>query len=209
MSALRVTLLSDGRSDRALQYVIQWLFDDLFDDIVEVTWADLNVVREPPKALPDRARVAVELHPCDVLFVHRDAERESVTARENEIRDALARERLPVVCVIPVRMTEAWFLFDAAAIRRAAGNPSGTVPLNLPSLSSVEDLPNPKAVLHDALKAASELRPRRRQQLNVGSAFHALAGGIDSFAPLRELAAFQHFEASVRSVVTALRQANA
>jgi hypothetical protein len=34
--------------------------------------------------------------------------------------------------VVPVRMTKAWLTVDEAAIRKAARNPLGTAPLELP-----------------------------------------------------------------------------
>ena len=54
------------------------------------------------------------MYPCDLLFVHRDAERESIEQREKEIRESLEKSAMertpPVVRVIPVRMQEAWLL---------------------------------------------------------------------------------------------------
>ena len=60
-----------------------------------------------------------------------------------QIRRAL--EGMPVrhVLVIPVRMTEAWLLIDELALRRAAGNPNGRNPLDLPALKDLEALPEP------------------------------------------------------------------
>ena len=63
--------------------------------------------------------------------MHRDAEREFARTRLAEIEAAIksateaALELIAVKCVriVPVRMTEAWFLFDEAAIRRAANRP--------------------------------------------------------------------------------------
>ena len=50
--------------------------------------------------------------------------------RKNEIERAVAEAfqagQPPAwASVIPVRMREAWLLFDETAIRKAAGNPSG------------------------------------------------------------------------------------
>ena len=76
----------------------------------------------------DRVQPACDFYPCDVLFIHRDADKEPHTVREKEIRNAVA-EALPnelapsAVCVIPVRMMEAWLLFDEPALRKAADNP--------------------------------------------------------------------------------------
>jgi len=61
-----------------------------------------------------------------------------------------------VVPAVPVRMTEAWLLFDEAAIRRAAGCPNGSMPLELPSLKTSEDIPDPKTILHEALRKGQQ-----------------------------------------------------
>jgi hypothetical protein len=45
-------------------------------------------------------------------------------------------EDMPVVCVVPVRMMEAWLLIDEMAIRRVAGNPNGRIPIELPVLNN-------------------------------------------------------------------------
>ncbi|MEO1077329.1 MAG: hypothetical protein AAFX41_15395, partial [Bacteroidota bacterium] len=83
----------------------------------------------------------MEFYPCDVLFVHRDAENASHTAdRFGEI-DAGVRAAdldLPCIPIVPVRMSEAWLLFDEMALREAAGRPRGRMPITMPPLSKVE-----------------------------------------------------------------------
>jgi hypothetical protein len=139
-------------------------------------------------------------YPCEWLFIHRDAEKLSWEARYKEIEDALAalpNALPPVVCVIPVRMQEAWLLFDERAIRSAAGNPNGSYDLKLPRLRDLEGLPDPKTVLHDALRAASGLNARRREQFKPQQAAIRLADVIKDYVPLRELHAFQRLEADM------------
>jgi hypothetical protein len=121
LTFLTYTLLSDGSSDRALLPVLQWLLRAGSGRDFQSQWADLRRLRRPPKTLPERIQAALDLYPCDLLFVHRDAESEGWERRVEEIRQHL---RVPadqtVVCVVPVRMQEAWFLFDERAIRLAA-----------------------------------------------------------------------------------------
>src|SRR5437868_5724727 len=113
MSALRFTLVSDGGTDRALLPILRWLLIEhgIRGPIIE-QWADLGRLRVPPKALADRIRTGIDLFPCDLLFVHRDAETAPRENRLAEIGAAIPWMRdsgsLPFVCVIPVRMTEAW-----------------------------------------------------------------------------------------------------
>lgn len=160
---------------------------------------------DPPRDLSQRIERSLELYPCDVLFVHRDAERASVATRVREVDDALRRssnpETLPVVTVVPVRMTEAWLLIDEGALRVAAGNPRGRQPLRVPAVRELEGLANPKRVLHDLLREASGLRDRRRRlehfNRDLGRCVHRVAEQIENFSPLRQLGAFQALEHQV------------
>jgi hypothetical protein len=138
--------------------------------------------------------------------VHRDAERESHSYRVAEIGQAVqnAAENLgafpPVVCVVPVRMQEAWLLFEEDALRRAAGNPHGRQPLDLPHVRHVESLPDPKRILHDNLRAASGLSERRLKRFSVAVAASRVAEFIDDFSPLRALSAFRELENEVKAL---------
>ncbi|MFL6194243.1 MAG: hypothetical protein ACJ75H_08735 [Thermoanaerobaculia bacterium] len=143
------------------------------------------------------------LYPCDLLFVHRDAEGESHRTRIAEIRDNLrfsAPEQV-AVCVVPVRMQEAWLLFNERAIRSAADNPSGRMPLAIPSLDRLEDVANPKEALYGLLAAASGLRPGRLRRFSPAPRVHRLAELIEDFSPLRRLGAFQALEEELVAIL--------
>jgi len=96
-------------------------------------------------------------------------------------------------------MSEAWLLFDESAIRAASGNPNGKTKLKLPLPKAVEGLHDPKAVLRELVKAASEATGRRLQKLDTSNIPRTVAENIDDFAPLRQLSAFRDFEAEVRA----------
>jgi hypothetical protein len=152
--------------------------------------------------LTERIRKAVQSFPCDVLFVHRDAEREAPARRYEEIEEAVSEVGVePAVCIVPVRMTEAWLLIEEPAIRRAAGNPNGSGALKLPSLQRLESIPDPKETLHEALLAASESNGRRLKQFrrDLPMLKHRVSELIEDFSPLRRLSAFQQFERDVRA----------
>lgn len=206
MEALRYTLVADGSSDRALIPIITWaLRQQGVRMAIQPEWADLSRLPRRPRSLAERIDAALQLYPCALLCVHRDAEREPPANRRDEIVAALAtladdgRQLPPMVCVIPVRMQEAWLLFDGAAIRTAAGNPHGRSALELPQAARVERLPNPKKTLRDLLRQASGLSGRRLQQFDDRP--HRVADLVDDFAPLRALPAFQAFEAELHDVV--------
>jgi hypothetical protein len=98
-------------------------------------------------------------------------------------------------------MTEAWLLIDEGTMRYAASNPNGKVKLDIPSLKKVEDLPDPKNVLYELLRQASELSGRRLKNFNVYQVVHRLAELTVDYAPLRELSAFQKFEADLSELL--------
>lgn len=152
--------------------------------------------------MPDRIQAAMELYPCDLLFVHRDAESEGREARLAEIRKHLhLLAGRQAVCVVPVRMQEAWFLFDERAIRLAADNPAGRTPLSLPTFDRIESLPDPKELLFDLLRAASGLRPGRRHRFDPALRLHRLAELIEDFSLLRRLPAFRALEEDLQAVL--------
>lgn len=201
MDTLRYTLITDGSSDALLISIINWLLrDHLLSVGIDGNWADLGQLRTPPTTLADRARKAIELFPCDILFVHRDAENQSRQMRVNEIQNALAIS-IPYVCLVPIRMQEAWLLIDEGAIRYAADNPNGTAPLNLPAVNRLEDMPDPKTELYNNLKMASELSGRRLRRFYPNQRVHRVAEYIDDFSILRQLSAFEMFENELLEVL--------
>ncbi len=203
MKVLRHTLVSDGPTDANLIPIINWTLKEAVGvQLAEGMHAEFWRLPRKPANITERLVKAVELFPCEVLFVHRDAEKEEPIARFDEIRQAFgaARVRLPVIAVVPVRMLEAWLCFSEKAIRQASGNPNGKVALNLPPLKRIESCPNPKVDLREALLTASELSGRRRKKFDTETAFWRIVDCIEDFSPLRELPAFQAFEHSVRDL---------
>ena len=160
---------------------------------------------DKPKSLSEKIRLGVEFFPCDLLFVHRDAEKLPRVDRVGEIERALtdspASTGVPAVCVVPVRMTEAWLLFDEDAIRSAANNSNGKTSLVLPRPALTEQETDPKRVLYKAIQDASELNARRRQKLNLSHCARRVSTLIEDFSPLRALPAFRAVEESVCTIV--------
>jgi hypothetical protein len=203
MKRIRYALLSDGSSDRMLMPILDWLLHRHCPNYaLESEWADLGRLPRPPKTLPERIRVTLELYEPDLLFVHRDAEKQPFEQRHREIITALdGQTKPPTVCVIPVRMQEAWLLINEGAIRNAAGNPNGRRPLQLPQMGSVEELPNPKAVLFTLIRDACGLSVTRLKKQKPEKLAHRISQTIDDFAPLMELSAFHALEQELSGVV--------
>jgi hypothetical protein len=205
MTALRFTLLSEGSSDRALIPILLWALRQHSLRTFQAQWADLRGLRQPLRGLTRRLDATLQLYPCELLFVHRDADLAGLDARVREIEVAVqslgGKPDPPLVCVIPVRALEAWFLFDEGAIRRAADNPRGSVQLDLPQASEIETIPRPKEVLLDLLRTASGLSTRRRRGMRWHKQIHRIAELTADFSPLRQLSAFQAFEDNLRDLL--------
>ena len=208
---LRYTLVSDGPTDRVLLPIIAWVLE-------QIPWPDERQF-EPQFAeagelqkgagLAGKIESALRRYPCDLLFVHRDAESSDEAVRRHrleEIRLAMEGHSSCYVPIVPVRMVEAWLLIDRAAICHAAGNPNSRANISLPALRRLEDQPDPKALVHELLAEASELSGRRskafRAQMTYRRCF--IPDYISDFSPLRQLSAFREFEAETQRVIESL-----
>lgn len=203
----RYTLVTDGASDRALIPILNWVLGRV-PAIQQVGFVDqlaeLRDLRDPPKALAGRMERAVEDFPCDLLFVHRDAEGEAIEERVTEISRAAAQVAIGRhVPIVPVRMTEAWLLIDERAIRHAAGNPNGTAALDLPPLERLESEPDPKRALMRSLEQAAQKQGRRLQQFrrDIHRRRSRVADYIEDFSPLYALDAFRRFSRETETAI--------
>ncbi len=202
------TLLADGSSDKVLIHIIRWLLNDLYPKMtVSLQFADFTAWRDPPKTLKEKIFLAHENYPCDVLFVHRDAEKNSQKAiqeRKQEVADASTEKKGNIIVVVPIRMTEAWLLIDPEAIKKAAGNRYYKGKIVLPRLRDIENENDPKKYLLDLLKEASGLKGRQLSNFNGHQAIHWVAEYIETFEPLRELHAFKILEDDIKTTISQL-----
>ncbi len=209
---LRYTLLGDGTSDKALMPVLDWLLQHLAGSLpVEGMWADVARAPQKPANLRERVLFALDYFPADILFIHRDAEAQPPQLRHDEIRTVhdeighvLASQDTKAVAVVPVRMMEAWLLFDEQAIRFASGNPNGLVKLKLPKAKALESLPDPKKTLRGILEQASELQGRHRKKFDSSHGVQRVASSIGDFSPLLQLKAFQRLKSDLEAVLRQL-----
>ncbi|MCG3135501.1 MAG: hypothetical protein HMLKMBBP_03160 [Planctomycetes bacterium] len=194
-------LLADGRSDRALVPIIELAMREhlraFTTRLTEFRVHDTRV--DVARSVRDAAVGMV----ADLMFVHRDAERQSLDVRRAEI----GRPRGGCVRVVPVRMTEAWLLVDEPAIRSAAENPRGTHDLGIPPLRRLESLPDPKRELRNALICAyGDHGVRRREQFErrLPDKSVIVAERIAGTGALRKLSSFAAFEADLLAAVREL-----
>lgn len=198
MERVTATLVTDGSSDKLLVPLIELLFSAHTELAYQVNCAE----GLPPLSSGLRARIdsALDLFPCDFLFVHRDAEGVDAMVRQQEIETNWlgSQQTATLICVVPVRMTEAWLVANEKPIRLAVGNPNGTQSLGLPAVRDVESLPDPKKILFEALKAASGLNASRKRRFNPHQYRHRVSELTDDLEPLRKLSSFRHLEAQVQ-----------
>ena len=200
---LTYTLLADGSSDRTLMPIINWTLEQIPNIRFNAQYAEHTL--KPSKGLFRRAEAAVKFYECDILLVHRDAEMLAVSSRIDEIKQHLISLNKPYIPIVPIRMTEAWLLIDEQAIRTAANNPNGTNKLEIPKIGRLESIPDPKSVLFEKLKLASELPSGRLHKFKPEYCRHRVAELISDFSPLRSLSAFTQFENDLIACVQALK----
>lgn len=193
MKIVQYTLLADGTSDFALIPIINWLISCHFPSLrfqAEVVRNLGNVSTN----LSARIEASLKQFPCDVLFIHRDAESETHEARRSQVCSAVSSATLNFVPIVPIRMTEAWLLSDEQGIRAAANNRYGTEKLHLPRKIQWESTPDPKNVLFDALCRASGKSGRALKKFVPSRHRHRVAELTPDFSQLRGLQSFDDFE---------------
>ncbi len=200
------TLLSEGSSDKALIPILDWLLHQILPENISVNgkWADLRLLPDPPKSLEKKISLSVSLYPCNVLFVHRDADKSGYLKRKEEIENALSKcdnLNIDYVCVIPVRMMEAWLLISADDILMAAENPNGNISGKMPKIKELESISDPKKTLYDLLKYASGLSGARLKKFRPNEKIHYLAEIISDFSALRHLDAFVNLESDIKDLL--------
>jgi hypothetical protein len=206
MRTLRYTLIADGSSDKVLLRIIKWSLDNIYPKMAtEQNFADFRSFPNPPKTVEQKVKQAKDYFPYDILFIHRDAEKNDnamVDRRIEEIKREIGIEEFErTVCIIPVRMMEAWLLINEDAIMKAAGNRSYNQPMNLPAPKALDREKKPKEVLHTLLRNASGLKGRRLSTFNSNYAVHLVAEYIDDYSPLRQLQAFNAFELELKQKI--------
>lgn len=183
------SVVADGGTDRLLVPIVQWAIHRLDPD-VDILEPEFRQRHGSVTDFLSAYESGVML-----IFVHRDAENLSLQDRLREFQTII---RPNVVPVVPVQMSEAWILFDGAAVARAAGSPSSHVPV--PALDEIESIGNPKERLDQLLyRAAGSPSGRRGRNFKrtIASRRVSVAEYISDYGPLGHLPAFRQFRESL------------
>lgn len=207
---IRFLFVGEGSSDLALVRPLEDLCILMGAAEVRSTAPDFRRrPLQPGHTVSDKLEAALGLDPeVNLVFVHRDADSLARGNRLEEIQqasDAVGCQH-PLVPVVPVRMTEAWALLDESAIRRAADNPNGSTPLDVPSPSQVESITDPKAHLESSLLKASEHtgRHRKRFKRSLGQRKFDLIERIDVEGPINQVPAWRRLCEDLREAIQTL-----
>lgn len=190
---LRYTLIADGSSDSVLMPIIDWLLAE-HAPLARISGTFATFRQGQDRALSARITTALREFPCDLLFIHRDAEGASLAQRKDEISIACEGLDIKTVPIIPVHMTEAWMFADEAAIRFASENASGTHRISIPAKRQWESMADPKAALFEVLIEASAKSGRALKKFNPEKARTLIAQRATQFKQLRGLSSFDAFE---------------
>jgi hypothetical protein len=187
--------------------VIDWTLRRLSKETFDGAWSNPDAFAERGHDAETRIRESIRYFPSNILFVHRDCDTAAFEDRVQEI--VVAGERVgptcPIICIVPVKMTEAWFLFDEAAIRFAADRPDGRKRLYLPTHQEAQRQSDPKKTLEEALVTAAEVTGRRLQDFRrrIREKKHIVATRIEDFSPLKHHASYVAFEGHLKNVLEA------
>lgn len=191
-------LMGEGPTDRRLEPLLYWLLQH----ITECDFA-IEFARRVSGNEYRRIQYAHDNHDFDVLVLHRDADSTGLAVRRADIATAATSFQSQIVALVPDREQETWLLVEEAAIRRAAFNRTAAPDLDLPRVSKLANVTDPKAMLEDRLRRASLRTGERLRAFDVGEAIDRLVGEISDWSALRQLVAFQLFEADLRRSLAA------
>ena len=200
----RYALISDGTSDRVLLKIIDWTFYHFLNLETSGERADFYYSKTKPQSISEKVELVIEQYDdLDFIVIHRDAERETYEKRVEEIEKELTlikNQSLTSIPVIPVRMTEAWLLFDSKAIASASGNPNLPDLPALPPLNTVETLRDPKSLLEKLIKDSCGLRSRGLKKLNTRHCIQLIPDFVEDFSPLLTIPSYQRFKQKILEV---------
>ncbi len=187
---LTYAVVADSGTDRLLVPIIEWAIHRL-DPQVEILEPEFSKRHGPVGEFLDSYDPSTML-----IFCHRDSENQTVDQRMREFSPITRRDVVPV---IPVRMSEAWILFDGAAISQAAGLSGNGV--TTPRISDLENLSDPKQHLDELLLTAAGNPSGRRGRNFKRSIIErrvSVASLISDYSPLEGLPAFHCFQRHLR-----------
>ena len=211
-----VGLITEGPTDtRFLESIVRRTFEDIafecsqdidiFVHTLKTSKVGLSFVDYTKKA----SNEGVKSLGIMALAVHTDADRDTYNERINnkitpaqtalnEMNDDYCKLLTPV---IPVKMIEAWMLADKELLKSEIGTSKSDNDLGINR--DPETIADPKSVIEEAIRIATEHLPRRRQKLSI-SELYAIIGDTVSITELAKLDSYRKFQDAVRNTYRTL-----
>lgn len=211
-----IGLITEGPTDiRFLESIVRRTFEhiafectqdvDIFVHTLKISKIGLPFVDYIKKAANDGI-VSLGIM---TLAVHTDSDRDTYEERMNnkivpaqnvlnELNDNYCKLLTPV---IPVRMIEAWMLADKGLLKKEIGTDKSDDELGINRLP--ETIADPKFVIENAIRIATEHLPKRRQKLSI-SDLYAIIGDTIGIAKLERLDSYRRLQDAVRNTYRAL-----
>jgi len=206
MLDIRFLLVGEGPFDNSLNRPLEKLCIHCGAASTVGVAPDLRRIETKSRKLIHQVRAALDLEPAtDILFIHRDADSRDPSSRHTEIQNVTSKldRTKPSVPVVPVQTTEAWALVSESAIRRAADNPSGDVPLDIPEPSEVEKISEPKKRLNRLLLDASGYSGRHLENFkdDLATRKRRIVEQIEVTGPVSQVPAWQKLSDDITSAL--------
>lgn len=212
MKQIMIGLVAEGTTDlRFLDNIVYRTFEDIAcqqcnDDIEIITYNIKDVDRGDSftEMLLNASKASIVQTGAMTLVVHTDSDTDTYEQRY-EHKFAPALEALKnyeddydyctvITPLIPVRMMEAWMLADLDLLKEQIGTTKSDSDLGL--LRAPETIADPKTLISEAIRIATDGLPKRRQRLTISDLYGVIGGSL-SLEKLSRLSSYQKFVESV------------
>jgi len=212
-----VGLTTEGTTDvRFLENVVRRTFEDVAFECTQDVEVYLYVVASSkigksfPQYVKETSYLASQRYGVMSLAVHTDADRDTyedrITNKIEPARRELANLNEEEYCklltpVIPVRMMEAWMLADKMLFKEEIGTDLSDADLGINR--DPEMMADPKYVIEEALRIATDGLPKRRNRPTIAELYEVIGNAIDTNA-LMTLSSYRKFKEEVRQTFRTL-----
>jgi hypothetical protein len=217
MKQLLIGLYTEGPTDiRFLKSVIKRSFEETcYECLGELEIFDIQEIKINKSSFVgdviNASRKGVNDFGITILCVHTDADDSSDNnVYNNKINPALTeientKEDIckVIIPVVPVQMTESWMLADKELLKKEIGTNKNDTELDI--YKNPEQYADPKAVIENAIRVASQERTRRHRKDLALSDLYLSMGQAISIDKLEQIPSYNKFQENIRK---ALRQLN-
>lgn len=212
-----IGLVAEGPTDiRFLKSVVTRTFHHIaytectYDLDIEVYPLDTSKVGlDFPEFAKQASRDGMSKYGIMTLAIHTDSDKDSYETRKQHkfVPAQQALDNLDEDCcklltpVIPVRMIESWMLADTELLKDEMGTNKNDHDLGIDR--NPESIADPKSLIEQAIRIATEDKPKRRQRLSIAD-LYSIIGDKIPLSALERLPSYKKFQDEVRATYNAL-----